>query len=73
MSVASATLPWEDRAVYEDASTSVRPIVYPAGLGEIEKAWQGARTEMLSGRASARDALLAIKPGVDAALKSTRR
>jgi multiple sugar transport system substrate-binding protein len=66
-------LPWEDRAVYEDASKSVRPIVYPAGFGEIEKAWQGARTEMLAGRASARDALLAIKPGVDAALKSTRR
>lgn len=69
----NALLPWEDRAVYEDASKSVRPIVYPSGFGEIEKAWQSARTEMLAGRASARDALMAVKPGVDATLKMAKR
>ncbi|HEX2035367.1 MAG TPA: sugar ABC transporter substrate-binding protein [Chloroflexota bacterium] len=69
----NALLPWEDRAVYEDASKSVRPIVYPPGFGEIEKAWQAARTEMLEGRAAARDALLAIKPGVDGVLGAAKR
>jgi multiple sugar transport system substrate-binding protein len=69
----SSLLPWEDRAVYDDASKSVRPIVYPGGFGEIEKLWQQARTELFAGRSSAKDALLAIKPAADAVLKSSKR
>lgn len=68
----STLLPWEDRAVYEDASKAVRPIVYPGGFGDIEKKWQEARTELFAGT-PARDALAAIKPAVDAILKANKR
>ncbi|MGH2367860.1 MAG: extracellular solute-binding protein, partial [Chloroflexota bacterium] len=65
----SALLPWEDKAVYEDASQSVHPMIYPGGFGEIEKLWQTARKEILGG-AAAKDALLAIKPAVDSVLQA---
>jgi multiple sugar transport system substrate-binding protein len=68
----TSLLPWEDRAVHEDAARSVRPIIYPAGFGEIEKLWQTARSEMFAGKL-ARDALLAIKPGVDSILQANAR
>jgi multiple sugar transport system substrate-binding protein len=64
-----ALLPWEDRAVYEDASKSVRQIVYPAGFGEIEKSWQKARTQVLDQGVSAQDALASIKAEVEAQLR----
>jgi hypothetical protein len=55
--------------MYEDASRSVRPIVYPSGIGDIEKKWLEARTAMFSGT-PAKDALGAIKPAVDSILKA---
>jgi hypothetical protein len=64
-----ALLPWEDRAVCEDASKSVRQIVYHAGFGEIEKSWQKARTQVLEQGVSAKDALATIKSEVEAQVR----
>jgi ABC-type glycerol-3-phosphate transport system substrate-binding protein len=68
----AALLPWEDRAVYEDASKSVRQIVYPTGFGEIEKSWQKARAQVLDQGVSAKDALASIKNEVEAQLRQGR-
>jgi multiple sugar transport system substrate-binding protein len=68
----SALLPWENRAVYEDASKSVRQIVYPNGFGEIEKSWQKARTQVLDQGVPAKDALGSIRVEVEAQLRPGR-
>jgi hypothetical protein len=67
-----ALLPWEDRGVYEDASKSVRQIVYPAGFGDIETLWQKARTQVVDQVVPAKDALTVIKPEVEAVLQRVR-
>jgi multiple sugar transport system substrate-binding protein len=68
----SSLLPWEDRAVYEDASKSVRQIVYPTGFGDVESLWQKVRVEVVERGGSAKDALTAVKPEVEAVLQRAK-